>query len=248
MIRVTVWNEGVHEKTSNEVAGVYPAGIHGCIKNFLSSQDDMVIRTATLAQRRCGLSDEVLDNTDVLIWWGHMAHDKVPDRLVEKIHKRVLGGMGLIVLHSGHHSKIFRALMGTTCNLCWRDDDRERIWTVNPSHPIAKGIPESFNLPNEEMYGERFDIPEPDELVFLGWFAGGEVFRSGCCWQRGLGKIFYFQPGHETFPTYHNKHVQKIIINAVRWAAPLNPIDDALACPNVKTTPEDKYKESLTKK
>lgn len=248
MIRVTVWNEGVHEKTNNEVAGVYPAGIHGCIKNFLSSQDDMVIRTATLAQRRCGLSDEVLDNTDVLIWWGHMAHDKVPDRLVEKIHKRVLGGMGLIVLHSGHHSKIFKALMGTTCNLSWRDDDRERIWTVNPSHPIAKGIPESFNIPNEEMYGERFDIPEPDELVFLGWFAGGEVFRSGCCWQRGLGKIFYFQPGHETNPTYHIKHVQRIIINAVRWAAPLNAIDEVLACPNVKDTPEEKYKESLTKK
>lgn len=248
MIRVTVWNEGVHEKTNNEVAGVYPAGIHGCIKNFLSSQDDMVIRTATLAQRRCGLSDEVLENTDVLIWWGHMAHDKVPDRLVEKIHKRVLGGMGLIVLHSGHHSKIFRALMGTTCNLSWRDDDRERIWTVNPSHPIAKGIPESFNIPNEEMYGERFDIPEPDELVFLGWFAGGEVFRSGCCWQRGLGKIFYFQPGHETNPTYHIKHVQRIIINAVRWATPLNAIDEVLACPNVKDTPEEKYKESLTKK
>lgn len=248
MIRVTVWNEGVHEKTNNEVAGVYPAGIHGCIKNFLSSQDDMVIRTATLSQRRCGLSDEVLENTDVLIWWGHMAHDKVPDRLVEKIHKRVLGGMGLIVLHSGHHSKIFRALMGTTCNLSWRDDDRERIWTVNPSHPIAKGIPESFNIPNEEMYGERFDIPEPDELVFLGWFAGGEVFRSGCCWQRGLGKVFYFQPGHETNPTYHIKHVQRIIINAVRWAAPLNAIDEVLACPNVKETPEEKYRESLTKK
>lgn len=248
MIRVTVWNEGVHEKINNEVAGVYPAGIHGCIKNFLSSQDDMVIRTATLAQRRCGLSDEVLENTDVLIWWGHMAHDKVPDRLVEKIHKRVLGGMGLIVLHSGHHSKIFRALMGTTCNLSWRDDDRERIWTVNPSHPIAKGIPESFNIPNEEMYGERFDIPEPDELVFLGWFAGGEVFRSGCCWQRGLGKIFYFQPGHETNPTYHIKHVQRIIINAVRWAAPLNAIDEVLACPNVRETPEEKYRESLTKK
>lgn len=248
MIRVTVWNEGVHEKINNEVAGVYPAGIHGCIKNFLSSQDDMVIRTATLAQRRCGLSDEVLENTDVLIWWGHMAHDKVPDKLVEKIHKRVLGGMGLVVLHSGHHSKIFRSLMGTTCNLSWRDGDRERIWTVNPSHPIAKGVPESFNIPVEEMYGERFDIPEPDELVFLGWFAGGEVFRSGCCWQRGLGKIFYFQPGHETNPTFHIKHVQQIIINAVRWATPANAIDEALACPNVKVTPEEKYAESLTKK
>ncbi len=247
MIRVTVWNEYVHEKTSKEVAGIYPAGIHGCIKNFLSTQDDLEIRTATLSQRRCGLSDEVLEKTDVLIWWGHAAHDKVPDKLVEKIYNRVLGGMGLVVLHSGHHSKIFKKLMGTTCNLRWRDGDRERIWTVNPSHPIAKGIPEYFNIPVEEMYGERFDIPEPDELVFLGWFNGGEVFRSGCCWQKGLGKVFYFQPGHESNPTFHIEYVQQIIINAVRWAAPLNPVKELSGCPHDVVTPEEKYKESLMK-
>lgn len=247
MINVTVWNEGVHEKTSNEVAGVYPAGIHGCIKNFLSSQQDMTVRTATLAQRKCGLSDEVLESTDVLIWWGHMAHDKVPDKLVEKIHKRVLAGMGLIVLHSGHHSKIFKALMGTTCNLRWRDADRERIWTVNPAHPIAQGIPAHFSIPVEEMYGEQFDIPAPEELVFLGWFAGGEVFRSGCCWQRGLGKIFYFQPGHESNPTFHNEYVQRIIINAVRWAAPLTSPEEPVPCIHQKTSPEELYKERQAK-
>lgn len=247
MIRVTVWNEGVHEKTDNEVAGVYPAGIHGCIKNFLSSQDDMEITTATLAQRRCGLSDDVLENTDVLIWWGHMAHDKVPDKLVEKIHKRVLGGMGLVVLHSGHHSKIFRALMGTTCNLRWRDGDRERIWNINPYHPIAQGIPDHFSLAREEMYGEQFDIPKPDEIIFLGWFEGGEVFRSGCTWTRGLGKIFYFQPGHESNPTFHNEYVQRIIINAVRWAKPLLPVGEPIPCPHKKVPPEEKYREALAK-
>lgn len=247
MIRVTVWNEGVHEKTSNEVAGVYPAGIHGCIKNFLSSQEDITVRTATLSQRKCGLSDEVLEQTDVLIWWGHMAHDKVPDRIVEKVHKRVLAGMGLIVLHSGHHSKIFKALMGTTCNLRWRDGDRERVWCVNPAHPIAQGVPPHFTLPVEEMYGEQFDIPKPDEIVFLGWFAGGEVFRSGCCWQRGLGKIFYFQPGHETNPTFHNENVQRIIINAVRWANPIIPIREPIPCPHKKTPPEERFKESMVK-
>ena len=247
MIRVTVWNEGVHEKTSNEVAGVYPAGIHGCIKNFLSTQDDMEVRTATLAQRRCGLSDEVLENTDVLIWWGHMAHDKVPDKLVEKIHKRVLSGMGLVVLHSGHHSKIFRALMGTTCNLRWRDGDRERIWNINPTHPIAKGIPDHFSLGVEEMYGEQFDIPTPEEIIFLGWFAGGEVFRSGCTWTRGLGKIFYFQPGHESNPTFHNEYVQRIITNAVRWATPALPVRDTIPCPHKKVSPEEKYREDLAK-
>lgn len=247
MIKVTVWNEGVHEKLSNEVAGVYPAGIHGCIKNFLSSQEDMTVRTATLAQRKCGLSDEVLENTDVLIWWGHMAHDKVPDKLVEKIHKRVLAGMGLVVLHSGHHSKIFRALMGTTCNLRWRDGDRERIWNINPTHPIAQGIPAHFSIDVEEMYGEQFDIPDPDELVFLGWFAGGEVFRSGCCWKRGLGKIFYFQPGHESNPTFHNEYVQRIIINAVRWANPGFTVIEPVPCPHKKVSPEERYKERLVK-
>lgn len=247
MIKVTVWNEGVHEKLSNEVAGVYPAGIHGCIKNFLSSQEDMTVRTATLAQRKCGLSDEVLENTDVLIWWGHMAHDKVPDKLVEKIHKRVLAGMGLVVLHSGHHSKIFKALMGTTCNLRWRDGDRERIWNINPTHPIAQGIPAHFSIDVEEMYGEQFDIPTPDELVFLGWFAGGEVFRSGCCWKRGLGKIFYFQPGHESNPTFHNEYVQRIIINAVRWANPGFTVIEPVPCPHKKVSPEERYKERLVK-
>ncbi len=247
MIKVTVWNEGVHEKLSNEVAGVYPAGIHGCIKNFLSSQEDITVRTATLAQRKCGLSDEVLEDTDVLIWWGHMAHDKVPDKLVEKIHKRVLAGMGLVVLHSGHHSKIFKALMGTTCNLRWRDADRERIWNINPTHPIAQGIPAHFSIDVEEMYGEQFDIPDPDELVFLGWFAGGEVFRSGCCWKRGLGKIFYFQPGHESNPTFHNEYVQRIIINAVRWANPGFTVKEPVQCPQKKVSPEERYKERLVK-
>lgn len=247
MIRVTVWNEGLHEKVSKEVSGVYPAGIHGCIKNFLSSQDDIEVRTATLSQRHCGLPDEVLDNTDVLIWWGHMAHDKVPDKLVEKIHKRVLGGMGLIVLHSGHNSKIFKKLMGTNCSLSWRDGDRERVWTVNPAHPIAQGIPASFDIPVEEMYGERFDIPEPDELVFIGWFSGGEVFRSGCCWQKGLGRVFYFQPGHESNPTFHIEYVQRIITNAVYWAKPLVEISEKVDCPHVKVTPEEVYKEKSLK-
>ena len=245
MINVTVWNEGLHEKSDPVVGSVYPDGIHGCIRQFLSAQADFSVRTATLSQRGCGLSDKVLDSTDVLLWWGHMAHDKVPDKLVEKIRQRVLGGMGLVVLHSGHHSKLFRSLMGTTCNLQWRDADRERVWTVEPTHPIAQGIPQSFDLPQEEMYGERFDIPAPEQLIFLGWFAGGEVFRAGCCWQRGLGRIFYFQPGHESFPTYHNAYVQRILINAVRWAAPTCPVQLPEGCPNPQVTPEERYREGL---
>ncbi len=239
MINVTIWNEGRHEKTSDEVKAVYPEGIHNFIADFLKVNDDLNIRTATLDDPDNGLPDDVLESTDVMLWWGHMAHDEVPDELVTKVWNRVMRGMGFIALHSAHFSKPFIKLMGTTCSLKWRDGDRERVWCVNPTHPIARGIPEYFNIPVEEMYGERFDIPAPDELVFLGWFKGGEVFRSGCCWRRGLGKVFYFQPGHESNPTYHLPEVQKIIANAVYWAAP-EKVVDSIECPWVDVT-ENSY-------
>lgn len=223
-IRVTIWNENRHEKTNSVVAGVYPNGIHGAIADGLgtsSRASQLEIRTATLDEPEHGLTQDVLEHTDVLIWWGHMAHNEVQDEIVERVKQRVLEGMGLIVLHSGHFSKIFKNLMGTSCDLKWREaNEKERIWVVEPGHPIAEGLPEFFELPHEEMYGERFDIPAPETLVFLSWFAGGEVFRSGCTYQRGLGKIFYFRPGHETFPTYYDSHVRKVIENAVSYTAP----------------------------
>lgn len=234
MINVTIWNEGRHEKESESVAKVYPDGIHNCIAEFLGTDEELNITTATLDDEFNGLPDEVLENTDVLLWWGHMAHDDVPNELVEKIYNRVMRGMGFIALHSAHFSKPFRRLMGTTCSLKWRDGDRERVWCINPSHPIAKGVPENFNIPVEEMYGERFDIPQPDELVFIGWFKGGEVFRSGCCWQRGLGRVFYFQPGHEENPTYYIPEVQLIIKNAVHWVAPEKVVPE-IECPWVES-------------
>ncbi|MED1201854.1 ThuA domain-containing protein [Heyndrickxia acidicola] len=220
MINVTVWNENRHEQINEAVRKVYPEGIHGTIQSFLA--DDFQVRTATLDEPEYGLSDEVLNSTDVLIWWGHVAHDEVSDEVVQKVKERVLNGMGLIVLHSGHFSKIFKTLMGTSCDLKWREaGEKERIWVIDPSHPIASGLGEYFELEHEEMYGEHFDIPVPDELVFTSWFEGGEVFRSGVTYRRGNGKIFYFRPGHETFPTYYNKDVQKVIANAVKWAAPV---------------------------
>jgi trehalose utilization protein len=220
-IRVLVWNEGRHEKLDKRVAEVYPEGIHGAIAKHLRTLPDMEVRTATLDEPEHGLTEEVLNNTDVLIWWGHMAHHEVRDDIVDRVYHRVLNGMGLIVLHSGHFSKIFRKLMGTTCDLKWREiGEKERIWVVEPGHPIAQGLDEYIELEHTEMYGERFDIPAPDELVFISWFAGGEVFRSGCCFYRGKGKIFYFRPGHETYPIYHNPKILKVIENAVRWAAP----------------------------
>ncbi len=218
MLNVTIWNEFVHEKIHDEVRNVYPAGIHTALAEGLHNPD-FVIRTATLDQPEHGLTDDVLDSTDVLLWWGHMAHDQVRDEIVSKVVKRVQDGMGLIVLHSGHFSKPFKALMGTSCDLKWREaGEQEIIWSVNPTHPIAAGITGPIIIEHEEMYGEFFDIPAPDELVFVSNFEGGEVFRSGCTFKRGHGNIFYFRPGHETYPTYYNPEVLKVITNAINWA------------------------------
>ena len=220
-IRATVWNEYRHEKSNDQIATIYPEGIHGALAGALAGHADIDASTATLDEPDHGLTDEVLDATDVLLWWGHAAHGEVRDDVVDRVHERVLGGMGIICLHSSHFSKIFKRLMGTTCNLKWREiGEKERIWVVDPAHPIAACLPECFEVPRSEMYGERFDIPRPDELVFLSWFAGGEVFRSGVCYHRGQGKVFYFRPGHETYPIYHQPEILQVIVNAVRWAAP----------------------------
>jgi len=220
MIKVTIWNEYRHEHIDKKVKEIYPEGIHKAIAKALET-DEFTVKTATLDESSHGLTDEVLSATDVLIWWGHMAHDEVSDEIVEQVYHKVLQGMGLIVLHSGHFAKIFKKLMGTGCDLKWRDaDDSERIWVVDPTHPIAEGLGEYIDIEHEEMYGEHFDIPTPDELVFISWFKGGEVFRSGCTFKRGNGKIFYFRPGHETWPTFHHPEIQRVIKNAVHWAKP----------------------------
>jgi trehalose utilization protein len=222
MVNITVWNEYRHEKNDENIKKVYPDGIHKVIANFLTEDRDFNVSTATLDEPEHGLTDDILNKTDVLIWWGHMAHHEVSDVVVDKVYNRVLEGMGLIVLHSGHGSKIFRKLCGTNSGrLKWRDvGEKERIWVIEPGHPIANGLNEYIEIPQEEMYGERFDIPKPDDLVFISWFEGGEVFRSGCCYNRGKGKIFYFRPGHEAFPVYYRLEIQKVVKNAVKWATP----------------------------
>lgn len=218
MINITIYNEYIHEQTDEKVKAIYPHGIHQAIKNFLSQDSDFNIRTATLDNIQTELSEEVLDSTDVLFWWGHAAHDKVPDETVQKVCARVRAGMGFVVLHSGHYSKPFKMLMGTGCRLKWRESgDSERIWLVENGHPIAERIPEYIYIPEEETYGERFDIPTPDDVVFISNFSGGEVFRSGCTFHRGLGKIFYFKPGHEAYPIYHMEIIGKILRNSAHW-------------------------------
>ena len=244
-INVTVWGENVHEKKHPHIAKIYPRGMHETIAEALRECNDLEVRTATLDMPEHGLTEEVLEKTDVLTWWGHCAHGDVDDKIVDRVQTRVLQGMGLVVLHSGHYSKIFKRLLGTTCSLTWREaGEKERIWVCNPGHPIAQGIDRYFEIPEEEMYGEPFGIANPDEIIFLSWFEGGEAFRSGCTWKRGNGKIFYFRPGHESYPTYHNKDVRRVIQNGVHWVRPEGSrwMD---ACPNV---PIDKAAEKITQK
>jgi trehalose utilization protein len=233
-IRVTVWNEYRHERNEPAIAEVYPTGIHGALADGLTAAGGFDVRTATLDEPSHGLTDEVLATTDVMLWWGHQVHHLVDDAIVDKVQQQVLSGMGLIVLHSGHFSKIFRRLMGTNCSLTWREaDEKERLWVVEPSHPIMAGLPPYIELEKEEMYGERFDVPTPDKLLMVSWFQGGEVFRSCATWQRGHGQVVYFRPGHEEYPTYRNPQIMQVIANACRWAARSVNIDTRKA-PNVE--------------
>ena len=226
--RVTIWNENRHERQGGRAAEIYPLGLHMPIKSFLESQG-FTVKVSTMNEPKQGLTERVLRSTDVLLWWGHLAHEEVRDEVVNRVYQRVLDGMGFIALHSSHFSKIFRKLMGTSCGLTWRSNgERERLWVINTGHPIAKGIGEFVEIPQVETYGEPFDIPEPDSLVFVSWFEGGEIFRSGCCYRRGRGNIFYFRPGDQDYPVYYQEEVLQIIRNAVLWAAPENGIDDRL--------------------
>lgn len=232
-IRVTIWNEFWHEQESEVIRSIYPAGIHAAIGEALLQHDGFDVTYATLDMPEHGLTEKVLANTDVLFWWGHCKHNDVQDEIVDRVQKRVLEGMGLICLHSAHLSKIFRRMMGTSCTLKWREmAERERIWNIEPAHPITQGIGEYFELPHCEMYGERFDIPNPDRTVFISWYQGGEVFRSGVTYERGYGRIFYFSPGHETFPIYYDENIRRILCNAAKWAAPR--FNGTMECPCVK--------------
>ncbi len=236
MIKVTVWNEyGSFQFNDKECVEAYPNGLHNHICEYLNLEEDFEAKVSLQDDAEFGLSEEVLNNTDVLVYWAHRRHHEVPDEIAERIKDHVNRGMGVVFLHSAHKSKAFMQLLGTSGSLKWRErGERERIWLANPYHPIASGIPEHFELEHEEMYGEPFDIPEPESTVFIGWFKGGNVFRSGVTYRRGAGNIFYFQPGHETYLSLVDENVKKIVKNAIRWAK--SPVRlEKLVCPK---TPE----------
>lgn len=246
-VRTVVWGENIHEQTNEDVRALYPEGMHGAIAAALAEDGNIQVSVATLQDAEHGLSEERLAATDVLTWWGHRAHGDVSDEVVARVQRRVWEGMGLIVLHSGHYSKIFRLLMGTPCSLKWREaGERERLWVVNRGHPIARGLGDYVELPNTEMYGEPFAVPEPMETVFISWYEGGEVFRSGMTFQRGAGRIFYLSPGHETYPIYHNSDMQQILRNAVNWA--YNPMPGWSSITQAPNVPIEQAREKLVQK
>jgi trehalose utilization protein len=246
-LRITVYGENRHEKFDPKVHELYPDGMHTVIaeglRTVLSTLDQEVeVRIALLDDVETSLSEEVLAETDVLTWWGHIAHDDVPDSVVERVVRHVREGMGVLFLHSAHFAKPFQQLMGTTCDLLWRNEgEEERVWTVNPSHPITRGVPHPIVIPAQETYAEVFDIPAPDELVFVSSFTGGEVFRSGCCFRRGKGKIFYFSPGDQEYPVYHQAEIQRVLANAALWARP-EPRERAVV--RIANAPRDWWRES----
>ncbi len=235
MTRVLIYHEH-HEIIVTASKDCYPEGIHETLKRFLAD-DEIQIKTVITKDAET-ITEDLLAETDVMIWWAHAYHNLVSDEVAARVHRAVLDGMGIIFLHSAHFAKPFRMLMGTSCRLNWREDgDRELLWVVNPAHPIAQGIGRFIKLDHEETYGEPFGIPEPDELVFIGSFEGGEVFRSGCCYRRENGKIFYFQPGHETNPTYYHPEIIRVLKNAIHWAKPI--YRKRIECPNVKKPLEE---------
>lgn len=241
MIRAVVWGENIHERENDIVAGIYPNGIHQCIADGLNAVDGIKAVTATLQEPEHGLTQQRVDETDVLLWWGHAAHGDVADDVVDRVAAAVWAGMGLILLHSSHFAKIFKKLMGTPCNLTWREaGERERLWVTARQHPITRGLPDHFELEHEEMYSEPFAVPEPLETVFVSWFQGGEVFRSGLTYRRGAGNVFYFRPGHETYPTYYDPTIRTVLANAVKWAA-----SPEARLTNVHEAPNRQVKDAL---
>ena len=241
MTKVTVFNENLQETSGDDVVNlvhyetedyrefllnsagkitkVHPQGIHMTLKSIFDECDDMAVRTVTMDMPEFGFSQEVLDDTDVLVLWAHLAHEKITDEIAERIKNRVHEGMGFLCLHSAHQCKPLHKLIGVSTIPKWRMEDACKIYCIEPNHPIAKDIPDMFELEAEQVYCEPFDITTPDELVFVTWYQGGELLRSGCCWERENGRIFYFQPGHETCKSYYDVNVRQILKNAVRWAS-----------------------------
>jgi len=215
-VKALVWSEFTEPKD------VYPKGIHGDIAEYLNASGNVEAKVVQLSDPDQGVSQAMLDWADVLLWWGHQKHRDVTDETVQRIVKSVKeGGMGYFAMHSAHYSRGLIAILGTPCGLgSVGDGGAESISVVMPDHPIAKGVSD-FVVPRTEYFGEPFGVPEPEAVVFKSTFEKGDNiwFRSGCCWTVGKGRVFYFRPGHETYPIMRQPEVQKVIYNATLWSA-----------------------------
>jgi len=217
---VVVWSEGTAPKN------VYPKDICGAVAEGLKDLKDWEVVEAHLSDPNQGLPDDLLKRTDVLIWWGHRKHEQVSNVLVDKIVSRVKDdGMGFISLHSSHFAKPYKKLMGTPCS--WReyvsDSNTLKVVVKDANHPIAKGVGE-FTIIHNERYSEPFAVPPPKDVVFEGTYTlnngSPDTSRQGLTWEVGKGKVFYFQPGHETNLVFFDPNIRRIMRNAVEWAAP----------------------------
>ena len=161
---MVVWSEGTAPKN------VYPDDINTAIAEGLKPMKGWDVVTANLKDPDQGLPDAMLNSANVLIWWGHQKHGDVKDELVQKIVKRVNeDGMGFIATHSAHYSKPLKALLGTNCGWKYYIDDGTPVELIvkAPKHPIAKGI-KNFTIPKTERYGDPFEVPTPETLIFDG--------------------------------------------------------------------------------
>ena len=223
-LRVTVWSEVIDPVLEPRAVTYYPDDINVYLAEFLSIEHDFEVRTANLRQKENGLSQEILNDTDVLVWWSHLYDDQVSDETAQRVAETVLNGMGILFLHASLGSKPAKILLGTNSNTGkYREiGEKEKIWVVDRSHPVVDGMEKEYiEIPASEMYGEPYGIPTPDDIVFISWFEGGEVLRSGVDWKKGAGKVFFFAPGHEEFPVYYHSEIQKAVKNIVRWLKPV---------------------------
>lgn len=271
-VRVVVWDE---RQPSQKEA--YENFLGNAIADFLRGEDGLAVQSVTIDDPEQGISQAVLDNCDVLIWWGHKRQSEILPEAGKRIVERISSGkLHLIALHSAHWSTPFVEAMneitrrrtvatGTAksdityvpppkqytvprydtrltpftiarkfpdgrqnlevhlpycCFPAYRNDGKpSHVKILQKGHPITKGIPHEFQISRTEMYDEPFHVPEPDDVILEERWATGEWFRSGMLWRLGKGIVFYFRPGHETFPVYKEQFPLKILSNAVRWAA-----------------------------
>lgn len=214
-VRVRIWCEGTAPRS------VYPDDIDGALADVLGRQAGLVVSRGRLTDLQAGLSDQVLDASDALVWWGHLRHDAVPDDRALAVVKRVREGrLGFVALYAACGSKPFRQMMSMPCEPgSWREDGRPEFVSIKaPDHPIARGIA-PFTISKTDMFSEPFAVPEPETVVFVSSWQKGETLRSGLTWTIGKGRVAYLRTGPDNYPVLFHPSIRQAIANSVRWVS-----------------------------